>query len=125
MHRLLGHFACFASALVVAIIPLRAETSRSCWQPAELRARPGEERIAKNIAGAYIRLPATVSPRRPPLPAGLRGALRRVDLPQGIRRIALTFDLCAQPYEIAGYQGDIVDFLRDRNIAATFFAGGK
>jgi peptidoglycan/xylan/chitin deacetylase (PgdA/CDA1 family) len=125
MHRLLGRFAFLAAALVAAIIPLRAETSRSCWRPAELRARPGEERIAKNIAGAYVRLPATTSPRRPPLPAGLRGALRRVDLPRGIRRIALTFDLCEQPYEIAGYQGDIVDFLRDRDIAATFFAGGK
>jgi peptidoglycan/xylan/chitin deacetylase (PgdA/CDA1 family) len=126
MHCLLGRLACFAAALVAAMIPLRAETSRSCWQPAELRARAGEERIAKNIPGAYVRLPATtVSPRRPPVPAGLRGALRRVDLPQGIRRIALTFDLCEQPYEIAGYQGDIVDFLRDRDIAATFFAGGK
>ncbi len=129
MHRLLGRFALLAAALVAAlvsaIIPLRAETSRSCWQPAELRARAGEERIAKNIAGAYVRLPASTSPRRPPLPAGLRGALRRVDLPRGIRRIALTFDLCEQPYEITGYQGDIVDFLRDRDIAATFFAGGK
>jgi peptidoglycan/xylan/chitin deacetylase (PgdA/CDA1 family) len=37
----------------------------------------------------------------------------------------LTFDLCEQPYEIAGYQGSIVDYLRAHKISATFFAGGK
>ncbi|MEM7750635.1 MAG: polysaccharide deacetylase family protein, partial [Pseudomonadota bacterium] len=29
------------------------------------------------------------------------------------------------PYEISGYQGDIVDYLRSEGIAATFFASGK
>ena len=39
--------------------------------------------------------------------------------------IALTFDLCEQPGEIAGYDGAIFDYLRANGIKATFFAGGK
>jgi peptidoglycan/xylan/chitin deacetylase (PgdA/CDA1 family) len=46
-------------------------------------------------------------------------------LPSGVKLVALTFDLCEQPYEIAGYQGDIVDYLRKEGVKATFFAGGK
>jgi peptidoglycan/xylan/chitin deacetylase (PgdA/CDA1 family) len=45
--------------------------------------------------------------------------------PKGVRRIALTFDLCEQPHEVTGYQVDIVDLLRASDIAATFFAEGK
>jgi peptidoglycan/xylan/chitin deacetylase (PgdA/CDA1 family) len=52
-------------------------------------------------------------------------AIRRVDLPPGVKLVALTFDLCEQPREIAGYQGATIDFLRENNIRATFFAGGK
>ena len=58
-----------------------------------------------------------------PLPQ--RGIVRRVKLPPGKKLIALTFDLCEQPSEIAGYQGGIVDFLRQNRIKATFFVGGK
>ena len=121
------------AALAAFILPVAAiaqtaqnpAPSATCWKPAELRARPGEDRITKNVATAYVPFPTAKAPPRAPLPPNLRGALRRVDLPAGIRRIALTFDLCEQPYEVTGYQGDIVDFLRDKDIAATFFAGGK
>jgi peptidoglycan/xylan/chitin deacetylase (PgdA/CDA1 family) len=58
-------------------------------------------------------------------PAQNYGALRRVKLPPGKKLVALTFDLCETPNEVAGYQGDVVDFLRKNNIKATFFAGGK
>lgn len=61
-----------------------------------------------------------------PLPASLtHGVIRRVNLPPGKKLVALTFDLCEEPYEIAGYQGGIVDYLRANNVHATFFAGGK
>jgi peptidoglycan/xylan/chitin deacetylase (PgdA/CDA1 family) len=46
-------------------------------------------------------------------------------LPAGKKLIALTFDLCEQPSEVSGYQGGIVDFLRQNAIKATFFIGGK
>jgi peptidoglycan/xylan/chitin deacetylase (PgdA/CDA1 family) len=53
------------------------------------------------------------------------GAIRSVKLPPGKKVIALTFDLCEQPGEIAGYDGTIIDFLRREGVKATFFAGGK
>ncbi len=53
------------------------------------------------------------------------GVVRRVKLAPGKKLIALTFDLCEEPYEIAGYQGRIVDYLRAKQVKATFFAGGK
>src|SRR5262249_29447565 len=53
------------------------------------------------------------------------GVIRGVRLPPGRKLIALTFDLCEQPGEVAGYDGAIVDYLRKENIKATFFAGGK
>jgi len=102
-----------------------AGDNKSCWTPAMLRAGSGEAIIRKNIREAVVRPPAKPSRTLPALPAHLRGVIRRVDLPPGDKRIALTFDLCEQPDEIAGYQGDIVDFLRDKRIPATFFAGGK
>ncbi|MBS0243000.1 MAG: polysaccharide deacetylase family protein [Proteobacteria bacterium] len=46
-------------------------------------------------------------------------------LPAGKKLVALTFDLCETPGEIAGYDGAIVDELRRTNSRATFFAGGK
>jgi peptidoglycan/xylan/chitin deacetylase (PgdA/CDA1 family) len=47
-------------------------------------------------------------------------------IPAGGRKvIALTFDLCERAPHLAGYQKDIVNFLRSRNVKATFFAGGK
>ncbi len=51
--------------------------------------------------------------------------MRRVELPAGKKLVALTFDLCEQPGEIAGYDGEIIDLLRRENVKATFFAGGK
>ena len=51
--------------------------------------------------------------------------IRRVELPAGRKLIALTFDLCEQPGEVAGYDGAIIDYLRKEHIKATFFAGGK
>jgi peptidoglycan/xylan/chitin deacetylase (PgdA/CDA1 family) len=49
-----------------------------------------------------------------------------VDLPtDGPKLVALTFDLCEQPNEVAGYQGAVVDFLRENSVRATCFAGGK
>lgn len=55
----------------------------------------------------------------------MQGAIRRVALPPGKKLIAITFDLCEQPSEIAGYDGAIVDYLRVNDVRATFFAGGK
>ena len=41
------------------------------------------------------------------------------------RLIALTFDLCEQANERAGYDAEVVNALRAAGVKATFFAGGK
>ena len=95
----------------------------ACWSPSDLAYRPGEEKIQKRIRSASIAPPKRELAAFTPLPQ--RGVVRRVKLPPGKKLIALTFDLCEQPSEVAGYQGGIVDFLRQQRIKATFFTGGK
>lgn len=93
---------------------------KQCWSDAELRSRPGEAKIGR--AYAYVRPPmGALHPK--PVPAQWRGAIRRVQLPQGVNKIALTFDLCEQAHDKTGYDGAIVDLLRDTKTKATFFAG--
>lgn len=70
-----------------------------------------------------IRMPASVIPVAASVVQ--RGAIRRVELPRGLKLIALTLDLCEQWTEVAGYDGAIVDYLRANKIKATFFASGK
>ncbi|MCB1509895.1 MAG: polysaccharide deacetylase family protein [Hyphomicrobiaceae bacterium] len=102
------------------------EAGRMCWPTSALAARGGENRIEKGRAQAYQPLPRGKVRMRPPLPWRSGGrVVRRVNLPPGQKFVAFTFDLCEQPYEISGYQGDIVDFLRREKVPATFFAGGK
>jgi len=52
-------------------------------------------------------------------------SIRSVIPAHGEKIIALTFDLCEQADEIAGYDGAIVDLLRAEKVNATFYAGGK
>ncbi len=54
-----------------------------------------------------------------------KGTVRWVKLPKGKKYIALTFDLCEAAYEISGYDGGVIDFLRENKIKATLFLGGK
>lgn len=95
---------------------------RMCWSPAQLIGRPGEEIIRKGT-------PYVTVPKRPPQnnsAVGLgSGVIRRVNVPRNLKVLALTFDLCEEPLETAGYQSGIVDFLRSSGTHATFFAGGK
>ncbi len=114
-------FAGFAAALGGGSTV--AWAAGACWTPAELAYRPGEEKIQKRIRNASIAPPQRGLAPFTPLPQ--RGIVRRVKLPPGKKLIALTFDLCEQPSEIAGYQGGVVDFLRKNRIRATFFVGGK
>jgi peptidoglycan-N-acetylglucosamine deacetylase len=94
-----------------------------CWAPGSLAFKTGEERIQKKISRAYYPPPQGQLAEFSPI--AQRGVVRRVNLPPGKKLIALTFDLCEEPYEVAGYQGGIVDFLRKEHVKATFFAGGK
>lgn len=121
-----GQKSLAALVLLAAGLPTLAHAApRQCWAPKQLSYRPGEERITKGIRAAFLPVPHG-KPRRPDRNFHLvRGSIRRIALPPGKKLVALTFDLCEQPYEITGYQGDIVDYLREHGVAATFFAGGK
>jgi len=100
-----------------------AAQSAVCWSPEDLTARQGEERVRHGVKQAAVAPPQRALAEFSPAPQ--RGALRRVKLPPGKKLVALTFDLCELPSEIAGYQGGIVDLLRRNAIKATFFMGGK
>jgi len=96
----------------------------SCWSPDALAGKPGEN-IARKHDHSFDKPPADLGTPEAHDADTPYGAIRSVKLPAGRKLIALTFDLCEQPGEIAGYDGAIIDFLRRENIRATFFAGGK
>jgi peptidoglycan-N-acetylglucosamine deacetylase len=113
----------------VTAAPVSRDAQAQCWSAPDLRALPGENIVQKvpqsrspNLKSFSAPTPTTLSPSGPN-PQG--GAVRRVDLPRGLKLIALTFDFCEQPGEIAGYEGGIIDFLRQHQIKATLFVGGK
>jgi peptidoglycan/xylan/chitin deacetylase (PgdA/CDA1 family) len=98
-------------------------TPRVCWSNAQLANVAGDERVQRMVRAAFVDPPE--GELKPYVPLSPNGVVRRVRLPADKKLVALTFDLCEEPYEIAGYQGGIVDYLRANKIRATFFAGGK
>lgn len=96
-----------------------------CFAPGELARQAGEEAPRRGAPGAHAAVPKQALGPPTAVPPPLRGAIRRVELPKGLKLVALTLDLCEQPGEVAGYDGAIVDYLRQAGIRATFFAGGK
>lgn len=53
------------------------------------------------------------------------GTIRRVILPQGVKTVALTFDLCELDTQTTGCDMEILAFLHREKIPATLFMGGK
>jgi peptidoglycan-N-acetylglucosamine deacetylase len=114
--------------LVVALALLMSSGAHggpACFAPTELAARPGEEKPVKGDHRFDAVEPSRALAAFKSVPPELRGAVRRVQLPKGLKLIALTLDLCEQPGEIAGYDGAIFDYLRANSIKATLFTGGK
>jgi peptidoglycan/xylan/chitin deacetylase (PgdA/CDA1 family) len=98
----------------------------SCWTQAELRGSPKDKQIVKLKSSDYSP-PAKAEPdvQNSSLPLELQNSIRSVS-PFPYRKIvALTFDLCERASEITGYDAEIVNYLRDENVKATFFASGK
>lgn len=93
---------------------------QSCWTPAQLAGR-SEERLPQ-----HQRQPVPMPTTAPsPAPSSVIGNVRRVKLPPGRKLIALTFDMCEAAWEIAGYDGGVIDYLRANRVKATLFLGGK
>jgi peptidoglycan-N-acetylglucosamine deacetylase len=111
--------------LIVTMGASTAQAAPACFAPTDLAAIVGEEKPVKGNHRFDAAEPARALAPFAPIAPELRGAVRRVQLPKGLKLIALTLDLCEQPGEIAGYDGAIFDYLRSQNIKATLFTGGK
>ena len=97
------------------------------WSPEELSGNSEEKRVTGQTAALSRNpsRPAVPKSHHPTLGPELQDSIRRVN-PIGSKKvIALTFDLCESANEKSGYDADIVKYLRENNIKATFFAGGK
>ena len=103
----------------------RQALQSACFPSEALKAVPGEEAIQKGDRRFSAPPARTPLAGNEPIPPHLRGSIRRVDLPAGLKLVALTFDLCELSHEVAGYEGRIIDTLRKENVKATLFAGGK
>lgn len=101
-----------------------AEPPAGCWAPSDFALAPGERTPRRATAADRVSVPNAAAPGLPVLPP-YAGVVRRVKLPDGVKLVALTFDLCETGGQVAGYDGPIFDALRQANVPATFFAGGK
>ena len=98
----------------------------ACWTPEQLRGRPEERKVVRGLP--VDRSPPQRSEAQrpnPPLGPQFARSLRSVTPIGGRKLVALTFDLCEQSDEKAGYDGEVVDTLREQQAKATFYAGGK
>ncbi|HML29552.1 MAG TPA: polysaccharide deacetylase family protein [Hyphomicrobium sp.] len=118
--------ATFAASLHATVALARDDALKhACYSPTALAGVVGEEKVSRGVHTYDAPIKIAGFTPAPPVPDTLRGSIRRVDVPKGEKVIALTFDLCEQRGEIAGYDGRIFDYLREQGVKATFFAGGK
>lgn len=114
--------------LLMVAVGCQALTSADC-QAATRKSSgsAGAPVTMRRLARADLSPPARLVPvnAQPALPDSLHGIIRRVVLPAGDRRVALTFDLCERAVHVTGFDAALVEALRKDNARATFFAGGK
>lgn len=99
----------------------------NCWSAAELRGSNDDKKVVRSSVQTYHDPPDRTMPKKVNDSIGveLENSIRHVN-PIGNRKIiALTFDLCECRNEISGYDADILNYLRENKVKATFFAGGK
>lgn len=122
--RLLGLLALAATA--TSAVAGDAALQAQCFTKSDLAAVPGERNAVRGIH-TFNRLPKFEDALQPfaPVAPAMRGAIRRVDVANGDKLVAFTFDLCEQHGEVAGYDGGVFDYLRAEGVRATLFAGGK
>ncbi|MBQ3402101.1 MAG: polysaccharide deacetylase family protein [Synergistaceae bacterium] len=88
------------------------------WTPSSLDQR----RAIPNNSSA----PERLSPLHELQPlSNDEGVIRRVKLPDGVKAVALTFDMCELDTNTTGCDMDVLNFLRERGLPATLFMGGK
>ena len=102
------------------------------WTNEELAGQAGDEHIMRIIKHTFGNPEASLHDNletnrqwREKVKRYLGGSIRRVNLPEDKKYIALTLDLCESKHEKTGYQRRIFNYLREHGIKATLFAGGK
>lgn len=106
----------FCLLTCLAIPPAHSAAPQTGLKEDQLRALPN------NSAPPERRVPHSLLP---PLSSQEEGTIRRVQLPDNAKLVALTFDLCELDTSTSGYDAAIIDFLRQERIPATLFMGGK
>lgn len=103
-----------------------AAIMNSCFSPGELAGKPGEKKTRRTGPGAFMEPLAKKRPDRPDavLSDQFRGSIRRVDT-NGRKLIALGFDIGERNNDFAGYDAEIIQFLRKYKVKATLYMGGK
>jgi len=98
----------------------------ACWTEKELHGNPDDKKI-KKLKVSDKTFPFKTSPdfRLPTLVKERENSIRCIKPYNDRKIVALTFDLCEFANEICGYDSEIVNYLRENKIKATFFAGGK
>jgi peptidoglycan-N-acetylglucosamine deacetylase len=102
----------------------------ACWTQEQLAGTPEDRVVQRGLKPDQAPPPdwaiRAAEGALPPLAPALRGSIRQVEArdPEA-RLIALTFDLCEQANERAGYDAALINGLRAEGVRATFFAGGK
>ena len=118
-------FALAAAALTSALAEDQGLLER-CWTQEALSHSEKELKLGRATARFDLAALKEAPPdTATPVPPELRGSIRSVELPQGEKLIALTFDLCESGGGTAGYDGRIVDLLRAQGVKATFFTSSK
>jgi len=114
------------SPAIAATFGSRAMLS-SLWTPEELMGKPEDKFAVRHTASFNRNPPQRAIPVniQAPLNPELQNSIRRVAPIGGKKIIALTFDLCESATEKSGYDAEIVNYLRENSVKATFFAGGK
>ena len=97
------------------------------WTPEELMGKPEDLLAVRQTASVDKNPPLRTIPvnTHVPLYPEWQNSIRRVEPVNGMKVIALTFDLCESEIEKSGYDAGIVNYLRANSVKATFFAGGK
>jgi peptidoglycan/xylan/chitin deacetylase (PgdA/CDA1 family) len=93
------------------------------WTPEELSGKSEDNKKVpyQNSHASQPDIPANILD---PLVAEFQNSIRSV-IPGTCRKvIALTFDLCESANRKSGYDADIINYLREHQVKATFFAGG-
>lgn len=101
MNGIVCRYALLCSLLLLVSLPIRGTESAAAVSAQSRSSKPAGQK----------------------LPDSLWGSVRSVRT--GERVVALTFDLCEGAGEVAGYDAEVVDYLRAHGVKATFFAGGK